>query len=287
MTLLDKIVLGTVQFGLDYGVNNQQGQVSSSEVNSILELAYNNGIRTLDTSSAYGNSESVLGTALKGGLFNFKIISKYPLSDKNVESVFRQSLSDLYQQQLYGYLVHHFDFYQSHPSIWDEMLRLKEIGSILKIGFSLYSPEQLEYLFDHNIEFDILQFPYNIFDRQFEPYLEGLKDKGVEIHTRSAFLQGLFFKDLRSLNSNLSLLKPHLQDLHRYCEEEGIAVEQLALNYVALNTSIDGVLIGVDNSRQLQSNINVLSRGLRAKDIDYVNSITVQETRLLNPVNWK
>ena len=58
-----KVALGTVQFGLDYGVTNQHGQVTIEEVESILDFAKINGIDTLDTASRYGNSEQVLGDA--------------------------------------------------------------------------------------------------------------------------------------------------------------------------------------------------------------------------------
>ena len=207
MNCVNKLVLGTVQFGLDYGINNQFGQVHQDEVGQILRWAKKSGINTFDTSSAYGSSESVLGRSLSENNLQFQIISKYPQSKENVATVFASSIEKLHQQKLYGYLVHHFEFYQSHPQLWEEMKQLKAEGKVEKIGFSLYDINQLQYLLDNRVEFDILQFPYNLFDRQFDVYLPQLKQSGVEIHTRSVFLQGLFFKDLGSLSGQMEPLK--------------------------------------------------------------------------------
>ena len=137
MNYANKLVLGTVQFGLDYGVNNQSGQVQQSEVNKILQLAKESGIKKIDTSSAYGTSESVLGKSLSENNLQFHIISKYPQSENSVAAIFASSLEKLQQKKLYGYLVHHFEFYQSHPQLWEKMKDLKAEGKIDKIGFSI------------------------------------------------------------------------------------------------------------------------------------------------------
>lgn len=286
MKELSKIVLGTVQFGVNYGINNTSGQVTPEEVCTILSLASHKGILTLDTSSAYGTSEQALGQALKktGGKFN--IVSKYPKSEMSVRDTFMKSLKNLGVDSLYGYLEHHFEFYQENPETFEEMKKLKEEGLIQKIGFSLYNVEQLQYLISRNVAFDILQFPYNIFDRQFEPYMPSLVEQGVEIHTRSAFLQGLFFKDTDTLPEKLKPMKKYLDALHQYCKETSLTVEQIAFGYVLSNNDVKGALIGVDNHKQLESNLKVASVELSNQDIDFIKSIDIKEKELLNPVNW-
>ena len=139
-------------------------------------------------------------------------------------------------------------------------------------------------MLDNRVEFDILQFPYNLFDRQFDVYLSQLKQSGVEIHTRSVFLQGLFFKDLGSLSGQMEPLKPYLLQIRFYCAVHSITIEQCALSFVLRNPFIDGVLIGVDNISQLQNNINV---AICTKEVEELaKQITVKETYLLNPSNW-
>lgn len=286
MANTDKLVLGTVQFGINYGINNTTGQVPLDEVCRILEIASEAGIKTLDTSSAYGESERVLGEALKRSNKPFNIVSKYPKSDIGVRETFQKSLSLLGIDGLYGYLVHHFEFYQEHPELFDEMTALKQEGKIQKVGFSLYNTEQLQYLLDRKVKFDILQFPYNIFDKQFETYMPQLVEQGVEIHTRSAFLQGLFFRDTKTLPEKLKPLKKYLDYLHIYCQNRGLSVEQLALGYVLANPFVKGALIGVDNHEQLESNLKVASVELTKEDIEYIHNIDIIEDWLLNPVNW-
>lgn len=282
----NKLILGTVQFGVDYGVNNQSGKVEESEVCNILNLA-SSSISMLDTSSAYGSSEQVLGRMIAETKTVFKIISKYPKSELSIEEFFRKSLICLGQSCLYGYLVHNFEFYLLNPSQWDQMRALRDKGLVEKIGFSLYSTEELDYLLKHNIDFDLLQLPYSVLDRQFESYLPLLKERKVEIHVRSVFLQGLIFKDIHTLSDKLLPFTPYLQSLKSYCDLKNISVEELALNFVLSNDNIDGVLIGVDNSTQLRKNIKCSVRGINSEDIDFIESIQIKEKQLLNPVNWE
>ena len=281
-----KIVLGTVQFGVNYGINNTSGQVSQDEVCKILQIAEKNGVKTLDTSSSYGTSEVVLGEALKKSHTQFNIVSKYPKSDIGVRDTFNKSIIQLGVDALYGYLVHHFEFYLEHTEIFKEMTELKNEGKIQKVGFSLYNVEQLQYLLDNHVMFDILQFPYNIFDKQFEPYMPKLVDMGVEIHTRSSFLQGLFFKDTNTLPEKLKPLKKYLDYLHVYCKQHDITVEQLALGYVLANSHVKGALIGVDNHTQLEANLKVASYELSNDELGYAQNIDIIEEELLNPVKW-
>ena len=282
-----KLILGTVQFGLNYGVNNQSGQVSKESVETILSLASNKGIKILDTSSAYGTSEKVLGEVLNENDMKFRIISKYPRSSRSVKTIFEESLYTLNQKKLYGYLIHHFDFFRKKQEIWRDFLLLKEEGKVTKIGFSLYNVDELKFLLDRDIAFDILQFPYNIFDRQFEKFFPLLKERNVETHVRSVFLQGLFFKPLKNLEGKLLPLRKYVESLHSYCKVHCLKLEELALGYVYSSEYTNGVLIGVDTIEQLESNIKNLGYNISPKDIDFVRSIEIKEKELLSPVNWK
>lgn len=275
-----KLVLGTVQFGCQYGINSV-GRPDEKAVGRILEFAAQNGLTTLDTSAAYGNAEEVLGKVIPQIKGDFRIVSKYPESDRVVEMVLEQTLQTLGVAEIYGYLLHHFSVYQNQPVVWEDFCRLKEEGKVKKIGFSLYSPAELEILLTREVPFDLLQFPYNLFDRQFEPYFPLLKDRGVEIHVRSTFLQGLFFKDRETLPVKLKPLVKYLRQLDDYAMRTGMTVPEIALNYNLQNPFVDGVLIGVDTVEQLQNNI----RSISDKKVEL--SIEVEEKELLNPVNWK
>lgn len=281
---MSKLVLGTVQFGCNYGINNAAGQVPQQEVNLILTHAGENSINLLDTSAAYGNSEIALGNSRLAK--KFKIVSKYPRCEKTPRECLETSLQNLQIDHLYGYLIHHFDYFLEKPEIWKEMETLKSEGKIEKIGFSIYSPQQLEYLLQNEISFDLLQFPYNIFDRQFEPYFPELKKRGVEIHTRSVFLQGLFFKDVNSFPEKLKSLRPYVEKLQNYCSSNNINIAELAVGYSVNKEAIGGVLMGVDNCAQLDNNILCSQYKPTEQDISFIDSINIKEKELLNPVNW-
>ncbi len=275
---MNKLVLGTVQFGLQYGVNSA-GRPSEKVVKNILEEAAKGGITTLDTSSAYGNSEQILGECVTHSE-NFKIVSKYPKSETSVGEMFNCSLNRLRVNHLYGYLLHHFEVYKNNPKIWEDFVALKESGKVQKIGFSLYSPEELEPILKEGSPFDLIQIPFNIFDRKFLPYMKELHENGVEIHVRSTFLQGLFFKDRNALPEKLQPLKKYLLQLDDFSKETGLSISEITLNYNQQNPYIDGVLIGVDNVAQLQTNL----ASIKEVPIDF--EIEIKEQDLLNPVNW-
>lgn len=274
---MGKIVLGTVQFGLQYGVNSE-GRPTEEGVREILRQARLGGIDTMDTSGAYGNSEEILG---RSGTRDFRVVSKYPMGKVPVEEMFRRSLELLKLDSLYGYLLHHFQVYRDNPAVWDSFMALKESGKVSKIGFSLYEPSELELLLERDVPFDLLQIPFNVLDRKFGPYLKELHAKGVEIHVRSTFLQGLFFMDREKLPEKLKPLGKYLQELDDYARENGISMAQLALNANLQNPFIDGVLIGVDNPAQLRANLQAVS------DVKIDVWPEVEEKELLNPVNWK
>lgn len=275
---MSKLVLGTVQFGLQYGVNSA-GRPSEDAVKRILAEASKGGINTLDTSSAYGNSEEILGKCSTPDE-DFKIVSKYPQGELSVKDMFESSLKRLNKDRLYGYLLHHFEVYEENPKIWDEFVALKESGKVQKIGFSLYTPEELEFILNHKSPFDLIQVPFNIFDKKFLSYMKQLHENCVEIHVRSTFLQGLFFKDRNTLPEKLQPLKKYLLLLDEFSKKSGLSISEIALNYNLQNPYIDGVLIGVDNVEQLQTNLKSV------KDTPIDIEINVKEQELLNPSNW-
>lgn len=275
---MGKLILGTVQFGVQYGINSA-GRPSEEAVKGILAAAAKGGIDTLDTSSAYGNSEEILGECITHEE-GFKIVSKYPKGEMPVGEMFKSSLNRLKVDKLYGYLLHHFEVYNNNPKIWDEFVALKESGKVQKIGFSLYTPEELQFILDNKSPFDLIQVPFNIFDKKFLPLMKEVHEKGVEIHVRSTFLQGLFFKDREALPEKLKPMKKYLLQLDEFSKQSGLSISETALNYNLHNPYIDGVLIGVDNVSQLIMNL------ASVKDTTIDVNIEVKEKELLNPVNW-
>ncbi len=289
--LLDKIVLGTAQFGLDYGINNKTGKIPKAEVYKILDSLKEYTINYIDTAQVYGESENVLGAYIKNNSSSFKIISKiHNCSPDEIEKLTKESLQRLGVNSLYGMLLHNYDNYEKNPSIYKSIVSTKSEGLIEKAGFSLYYPNQLIKIFDDNLEFDIVQIPYNLFDRRFEKYFQILKEKNVEIHVRSVFLQGLFFKQPGDLPPNLKKFSDHLLLLNDFSAKLGITIYELALLFVISNQLIDKAVIGIDNVDHLKAIIDVLNDN---KKLEFVNShksilikLEIENETLLIPSNW-
>lgn len=285
---MSKICLGTVQFGLDYGINNKRGKIPKTEVFQILDYALANGIDTLDTAFNYGDSEKVIGEYIKKSGRSFKIISKLPKSTPaKVDKLLNQTLINLGINSLYGYLFHDFNSIKKNSKLLDKLLKIKTTGKISKIGFSIYYPTEIEYLLDNNIEFDIIQIPYNIFDQRFADYFPILKKKNIEIYARSVYLQGLLFKKPEDLAGIFKKIKPQILLLNELAQNLKLNLSSICLNFVLLNKNIDKVIIGVDNLFNLKENLASL------KDVEKVKSIyikllglKVNDEKITVPLNW-
>jgi aryl-alcohol dehydrogenase-like predicted oxidoreductase len=281
-----KIALGTVQFGFAYGINNSIGLPTRSEVGNILSLARDNGIDLLDTAKVYGNAEELIG-GFTG--FSFKIISKFSKAEDSraLLAQLNKSLVKLKLNGIYGYIAHNADELLDKPDLWDGLLQAKAINLVNKIGFSLYTTDQLERLIDMGFIPDLLQIPFSLLDRKFEPYFFRLKEYGTEIHVRSVFLQGLYLMDIEKLPYKLLPLKSELTKLHACCRDFGIPMAALALNFVTQNIYVDKVIIGVDSSEQLMQNLTFSNSFIIPPELfDIIIKINVTEKELLNPANW-
>ena len=283
-----KLMLGTVQFGLDYGVNNLSGRVPKKEVFDILNTAAKNDVLDLDTAVAYGQSEQVIGDFLKSNKNNFNIVSKLPLCDSSQVSkhVFG-SLNRLGLKKIYGYLFHDFNHFQKDPKILDELLLLKNEDYICKVGFSLYFPRELEWLLNNNVPFDIVQVPFSVFDQRFSRLFPLLKNRGVQIHTRSVFLQGLVFKKEDDLQDRFLKLKPKIKKLNNLAEFRQISVADVCLSFALLNEYVDKVIIGVDCKSHFEDNLNSLKKFFSEKyDLNDFYGLQENDEKVILPINW-
>ncbi len=285
---MNKLALGTVQFGLDYGISNQRGKVPREEVLAILTKAAESGIDFLDTAHGYGESETVIGEFLHGRQLDFRIVSKLPKCQvEKAPNYLAETLQRLGQSSLYGYLFHDFATYRSHPAIFDWFKEQKRIGKISKIGFSLYYPAELEYLLEKRVDFDLIQIPYSIFDQRFAGYLPALNAQGVEVHARSVFLQGVVFKKPADLFGNLMKIREKIAKLHSISECSGRSVFGLCLSFVMANDSIDKVVVGVDSLNNFIDLINLgpgltVAPGLREE----LSSLKEEDESIILPFNW-
>jgi len=285
----DKIVLGTVQFGLDYGVNNNSGKPSQKQVNEILSYAFDSGVRFLDSAEAYGNAHAIIGNFHKTNPNRqFNIITKLPhVIGDGIESKIELYLAQLGVSQLHALLFHSFDTYKENQFFIEKLKHFKSLGKIKHIGVSIYTNEQFKEVIEDST-IDIIQLPFNLFDNIYQrgDLLKLAKSKNKIIHTRSAFLQGLFFLSLDSNNKVVNNLSEPLILLHNLANQTGVSIQNMALDYCLKQKNIDNVLIGVDNLEQLKQNLNYSEPFLKESEITIIDNIIIKNTDLLNPSLW-
>ena len=291
-----KLGLGTVQFGLDYGISNATGVTISDDVGRILGLAQEKGITLLDTAPVYGKSEEVLGDSLPKK-HNFCIVTKTPVYDKSqidkidgqhLKEAFRMSLGRLKQSSLYCIMVHHAEDLLSLNGniLWEAMEDLKISGLVNKIGVSVYSPEQIEKILVQYLP-DVIQAPVNVLDQRLikTGRLKQLKKQGIEVHSRSVFLQGLLLMPIAEMPAYFDSFKPLLERYRKTCQENGVSPLSAALGFVYGLPEVDHVLVGVNNERHLKEIIDAVNALDSLSKVDF-SEYAITDELLINPSLW-
>ena len=284
-----RLALGTVQFGLPYGIANKSGQVSHAEAKLMVRLASENGIDTIDTAIAYGGSEKCLGEV---GVEKFNLVTKLPAMPNeclDINSwIYEQvssSLVHLDVGQIYALLLHKSEdlLGPNGRELYRALSSLKEKGLVKKIGISIYSPNELEVL-KNDFSFDLIQTPFNLIDQRLlhSGWMKKLKDSGVEIHTRSAILQGLLLMKEIDIPPKFSSWKHLWKKWHNWLAENNISALQGSLAFPLSFPEITRVVVGADSHQQLKEIINATSNLLNT---DLPNLLSTDEN-LINPVNW-
>jgi aryl-alcohol dehydrogenase-like predicted oxidoreductase len=231
--LTQRLALGTAQFGLAYGLNNQAGQPTPTAVAEVLTAARTAGLTLLDTAAAYGNSEARLGELI-GENTAFEVITKVPaLPPAQVTQHLAESLARLRRAQVYGVLFHAFGPLQAEPTAWEALQTARAAGQAARIGVSLYHPHEAEWLLAQGWDVDLVQVPYNVLDQRFAAVLPQLAAHGVEVHVRSAFLQGLLLREPATLPVFFQPLAPKIQHLRNLAGEAGVPLPALLLLFAA------------------------------------------------------
>jgi len=286
---MNRLALGTVQFGLPYGVANSQGRVDFNEIKEILNYVQLSGVDTLDTAMSYGDSEEILGEV---GVNSFRIISKLPSIPKNISNIsdwieysVYNSLRRLKIKKLYGLLLHAPSqlLKPEGEEIFSVITNLKEQGLIDKLGISIYSPDELDDLC-LKFSFDLVQSPLNILDRRLEQsgWLSKLKGMGVEVHARSVFLQGLLLMNSSERPDCFKYWQPLWNQWEMWLDKHKITSLQACLGFVFSRNEIDRILVGVDSLRQIQEIISI-----SVDDNFYPQDLYCNDINLINPCNWQ
>lgn len=285
--MLNKLVLGTAQFGLDYGINNSNGIVKLNEVHKILDFAFENNILTLDTAASYGNAELLIGNYFKENPEKeFKIITKISSYDKTLEEQMYSSIQRLNIEKIECLFFHSLSLYKHF---------LKELGPFKKkfkgirveeIGVSIYTDREIDFILNENLV-DRVQLPFNLLDNSSlrkESILK-LRSKGIKVDARSVFLQGLFFKPIGTLHHYFKPLIKDLKKINEIAVELNQSIDEVAIKYVYQKEFIDRIVIGVDSLEHFRRNLEFLKQPV-LNDYSKIDSIAISNKKLLYPYLW-
>ena len=282
----NKIAIGTAQFGLDYGIANKNGKVNANEIRSILNFALENNINTLDTAKAYGSSEKSIGDYLRQTEKKWYVITK--ISDSN-QSVIEQILDSKEKLTVMPtvVLVHSADLFLD--SIFQSKLQeAKDKELIRDIGVSVYNEGEINRVLESKIKPNVIQLPMNILDTR--PYrcgvLSKLFNRGIEIHVRSAFLQGLFYLSKTELEDGFKDVIPSLEKLKSISADIGLTLSELSLLWLVSLEEVSKVIIGVDNVHQLKIHLDTLKKNIDSSVFEEALSIHYENENILNPSLW-
>jgi len=300
---ISRLILGTAQFGMNYGIANKTGQPSKAEVRKILSTAFHGGINALDTAYAYGKSEEILGEMLWNYPKRNEIIIATKLAPiesslEREESAIRQkvteslftSLRRLRLDSIPIYMLHRADHITfCKGAIMDTLIRLRKRGLIEHIGVSIYTPEEANLALSTE-GIDVIQVPFNVFDQRLKRngFLSLAKSKRVAVFARSVFLQGLILMDIVDVPKHLQEIIPLKKELSRICDKAGRTIKEVALKFPLVQEGITSILVGVDNVTQMEEDLVIFDR-------PPLNNATINQIQecfqdvpeyLVNPALW-
>ena len=270
---LSKITLGTVQLGMNYGIANNDGQPSSEKSFSMLNCALENGITSLDTARAYGNSEDVIGAFLKETKNIPFITSKLKIglpqdaAEKEVEAAMynsvETSLSKLGIKKLDCLMLHSATEMTTYGEIVSKTLAdMIKKGYTSMVGASVYQPEELDIMLQNDI-YEATQVPMSVFDQKLihKGYIKRLKEKNIAVFVRSVFLQGVFFLEPEKITDPILLeyAKPYIEMLREYCKTENMSIAEFAISYIRDVEGVTSLVLGADTKEQVMENIRYIN----------------------------
>ncbi len=284
-----RLVLGTVQFGMSYGIASAGKRVSFEEAFSILNYATISGINTLDTAVSYGDSETRLG---RMNIEQWRVVSKLPNLPDNckdvtqwVTSSVHESLERLRISSMDSLLLHRPQNLLSPQGeeLYSAMEHLKRQGLVNKIGISIYDPTELDILLKEFIV-DIVQAPFSIVDRRLESsgWLKQFKNEGIEVHARSVFLQGLLLLSPSEQIEKLARWKALWESMGQWIVESKLTPIQACFGFVLAKNDIDMVIVGVDTIEQLEEIVSIAE----PLAVDVPSLFSSDDIDLVNPSRW-
>jgi aryl-alcohol dehydrogenase-like predicted oxidoreductase len=296
---VSRIGLGTAQFGIDYSFMKRKTQ---DEVDELLDFAVGRGINMIDTGISYGDSEEKIGRYLSENRNDFIVATKLMEVTEDESKDYHRMKSKLYRSaetslkrlclsRLHLVQLHYtFDYIIRNEDFWGIIADLKEEGVICSAGVSLSVGQEGEliYLLNNCMKIvDFLQIPFNILDRKYEEFAGDFKSNCSGVISRSTFLKGILTCDPDKLPLECKALLPYKEKLHEIANRLSVNTSDLAMLFVYNSDFIDTTIISVNSIEELEMNIMTVENKKLKQFMPLLESLKVEDRRLINPINWK
>ena len=287
---INKICIGSANFGMEYGLN-KKSPLLKKDIKEIFEFLKKENTIYIDTAANYKNSEIIIG---KYSTKKFKIITKIKKIPKGVNDLEKWLKNEIYTSckklrvnKIYGLLVHDTQDLKNKKKakkIYKTFDILKKSKIIEKIGLSIYNPNELD-LYLKNYNFEIVQAPLNIFDRRIinSGWLKKINEKGIEFFARSIFLQGLLIKDINKIDKFFSPYKKKFEKFETWTQKLNISKVEACIRFVNSYREVDKVIVGINNKMHFFENYKFLKKD----KLIVPNSLEIKSGKILNPKLWK
>ena len=286
-----RLILGTASFEKNYGINKDKN-LKKKEIIKIFKLCKKNNIQFLDSANQYKeNNLKKFSKSLK----DFKIIYKVNLNlNKKTYKQLKNKIFFLLKsflrknkiKKVYCIMIHSEDSMLSNNSynLYKIISLIKKEGLAEKIGISGYNLEKILKIFE-NFRFDVLQFPYNLFDQRLNHanVLNFFKKKKTEIHIRSIFLQGIFFINVKKLPSYFNRWKKLFQKLNKNLINNKLSILNLCLSHAFnLNYQKKKIIFGI----QSIDNLNEIKNVKLNYNKKFIKKLKSNDKKLILPYLW-
>ncbi len=287
----NKIIIGTAQFGSKYGIANTSGMIKNNEFKKITQFAKKLSIKSLDTAPSYGASEKKIGNLQLSR--NFKIYSKINKLSKNhkkdtyrelLEKNLNRSLNNLKINTLEGIFLHQpLDLLKQNGDVLYKFLKDKQKEKLIKkIGISVYSVSEAKKIINE-FEFDMIQFPVNLFNQEFisNGFISKLKKNKIQTFARSIFLQGLLL--MENIPIKLNKFKRNFLKYENFINKYNFTKLEATIYFIKSIEDIDYYIIGFQNLNEFKQIMDKFQN--KTFNVNW-KECSFSQTKLLNPSLW-
>lgn len=294
--MMSRLVLGTAQLGMPYGIANKSGKPDFSSALSIVRAAWESGIDEFDTAQAYGDSEQILGRIFMelGIVQEARVITKLRSvqtfgEERLLHQSVEESLKRLKVSKLECLLLHREDMLDMlDDGLKESLLTLVQRGYVRHLGVSVYSPDRAMQALRYDL-FDVIQIPANVLDRRFQRagIFEISEGRDRRIYIRSAFLQGLVLMNGEDVPEKMASVKPILAKLDHLALQYRLSRQAIALLYLRDRFARAKVIFGAEVPEQVLQNTRCWQLEAPAGFLlELADALPELDENILNPAKW-